>query len=80
MKYKKKKKKMILCMYGGGAPKGELCTLFNSAGKQGNIVQISVKSMKFGRGTEVNTLSKSGQNVTPQTECFQFYSLGINYP
>ena len=29
----KKKKKMILCMYGGGAPKGELCTLFNSAGK-----------------------------------------------
>ena len=32
----------------------------NSTGKRSIIVQISVKSTKFGRGIEVNTLSNSG--------------------
>ena len=32
----------------------------NSTGKRSIIVQISVKSSKFGRGIEVNTLSNSG--------------------
>ena len=32
----------------------------NSTGKRSSIVQISVKSTKFGKGIEVNSLSNSG--------------------
>ena len=46
----------------------------NGRGKWCNIqiVQISVKSTKFGRGIEANTLSTSGEDVTPKLDTSRF--------